>query len=126
MTRFRADSADQRRALFSDAIAAHRARESQFCTFEVEGEGEQSPWVQIGERTLNLDCTDEELDRLESLLDGFSAFSIEGLTSPENAEGTNVRVRAFADDDRFGAFTERCFRAVYEQPEGYVVWVTAV
>lgn len=124
MTRFRADAEESRRALFADAIAAHRARESPFCTFEVDAE--DPAWIQVGDDTLNLDCTDGELDRLKSLLAGFSAFSIEGLTSPENAAGTNVRVQAFADEERIAGFVERCFREVYEQPDGYVVWATEI
>lgn len=123
MTRFRADSEDERRDLFVDAIAAHRARESRFCTFEVSEEG---PWIQVSSERLNLDCTDVELDSLKSLLDEFPAFSIEELTSPENVEGTNVRIETFADGDRIGAFVERCFRDIYDQPEDYVVWATAV
>lgn len=124
MTRFRADSGDERRDLFADAIAAHRARESRFCTFET---GSEKPtWIQFGGGTLNLDCTDGELDRLKSLLDEFPAFSIEELTRPENAEGTNVRVQAFADDERIADVTDRCFRTVYGRPEGYVAWVVKV
>ncbi|WP_122089569.1 hypothetical protein [Halalkalicoccus subterraneus] len=124
MTRFSADSEEDRRTLFADAIAAHRARESPFCTFEA-GNGDPA-WVQVGGDTLNLDCTDAELDRLESLLNEFSAFSIEGLTSPENAQGTNVRVQVFADDERIAAFVERCFRDVYGQPDEYVAWASEV
>lgn len=124
MTRFSADSEEERRLLFVDAIVAHRARESPFCTFEVDAD--DSAWVQVGGDTLNLDCTDGELDRLESLLNGFSAFSIEGLTSPENAQGTNVRVQTFADGERIAEFVERCFREVYEQPDKYVVWATEI
>lgn len=124
MTRFSADSEEDRRTLFADAIAAHRARESPFCTFE--GDADDPAWIQVGGDTLNLDCTDRELDRLKSLLAEFSAFSIEGLTSPENATGTNVRVQTFADGERIAGFVERCFRDVYEQPDGYVAWATEV
>ncbi|ADJ14532.1 hypothetical protein [Halalkalicoccus jeotgali] len=124
MTRFCADSESDRKALFADAIAAHRARESRFCTFEADTEG--PTWMQVGGNTMNLDCTDEELYRLEGLLDEFAAFSIEELTRPENAEGTNVRIQAYTDEERLAEFVERCFRTVYEQPTGYVAWVTEV
>ena len=140
MTRFRAESEAERRALFAEAIAAHRTRESQFCTLEAE-EGE--PWVQIGSDTgaadsasqsesgygadvLNLDCTDEELDRLKTLLNEFPDFSIEDLASPENVRGTNVRIGTFADDERIAGFVERCFQTVYEQPEDVGVWATEI
>lgn len=129
MTRFRADTTEPRRELFADAIAAHRERESPFCTLEAgSAAGEEGPpsWIQFGEGTVNLDCTDDELDRLKALLDEFPAFTIEDLNRPENAEGTNVRVQAFADDERIAGFIERCFREVYERPEDYIVWATEV
>lgn len=124
MTRFRAESEDERRALFTDAIAAHRARESPFCTLEAVAD--EPTWIQVAEDVINLDCTDEELDRLESLLNGFSAFSIEDLARPENAEGTNVRVQTYADEERIAGFLDRCFREVYEQTDEYVAWATEV
>ncbi len=124
MTRFRAADEADRRDLFSDAIDAHRARESPFCT--IEAGGEEPIWIQVKEDTLNLDCTDEELDRLESLLNEFSAFSIEELTRPENAAGANVRIQTFADAERIAGFVERCFRAVYDQPAEYLAWATEI
>ncbi len=140
MTRFSADSPAERRDLFADAVAAHRIRESQFCTLEA-AEGE--PWIQVGSDTgaddsadrsesgtgagvLNLDCTDEEFDRLKQLLNEFPGFSIEELASPENVHGTNVRIGTFADDERVAEFVERCLQTVYEQPENAVVWVTEI
>jgi hypothetical protein len=140
MTRFSADSPKARRELFVDAIAAHRARESQFCTLEA---ARGKPWIQIGsdagsddstgqsdsgssEDVLNLDCTDEELDRLKNLLNEFPDFSVEDLASPETVHGTNVRIGTFADGGRIADFVERCFQTVYEQPEGYVVWTTEI
>ena len=84
------------------------------------------PWVQFGERTLNLDCTDAELDRLKDLVGEFPAFKIEQLESPEEAEGTNVRISAKADANRIAQFVERTFREVYDRQEEYVAWVTEV
>lgn len=131
MSRFRAESVDAREELFADAISAHRARESPFCTLESagaeEGDGDEQPaWIQFAEDTLNLDCTDAELDRLKGLLDEFPAFTIDELNQPEDAEGTNVRISAFADEERIAAFIERCFREVYDRPEGYVAWATEI
>lgn len=124
MTRFDADSEDERRALFAEAIEAHRTRESPFCTLEAEAD--EPTWIQVGEDVVNLDCTDEELDRLEALLNEFPAFSIEEMASPENAEGTNVRIQTYADEERVAGFVERCFRTVYDRTEGYVAWATEV
>ena len=147
MTRFSAATPTERQKLFADAVLAHRERGSAFCTIQVslrdaadsdEGvdavaddasaeEGESlPPWVQFGERTLNLDCTDAELERTKDLLGEFPAFKIEQLESPEEAEGTNVRISAKADANRIAQFVERTFREVYERPEGYVAWVTEV
>lgn len=129
MSRFRADSTADREALFVDAISAHHARESPFCTFEAdtEAEGAEEPaWIQFGEDVLNLDCTDDELDRLKALLEGFPSFTIEELNRPENAEGTNVRISAYADEERVATFVERCFREVYGRPEAYTAWATEV
>lgn len=130
MSRFHADSAADREALFVDAISAHRTRESPFCTFEAdtetEGDDEEPAWIQFGENVLNLDCTDDELDRLKALLEEFPAFTIEELNRPENAEGTNVRISAYADEERVATFVERCFKEVYGRSEGYTAWTTEV
>ena len=138
MTRFSAADPKARRQLFVDAITAHRQRASPFLTIEVdEASLEQEsdvgpaaelgvPWIQFADRIVNLDCTDEELERLKSLLDTFPAFKIEELTRPENAEGTNVRVNAKADPNRIAQFCEAIVREVFECPEDVTVWVTAV
>jgi len=147
MTRFSAATPTERQKLFADAVLAHRERASPFCTMQAApldaGETDDGgnvdagddadetaaslpPWVQFGERTLNLDCTDAELDRLKDLVGEFPAFKIEQLESPEEAEGTNVRISAKADANRIAQFVERTFREVYDRPEEYVAWVTEV
>jgi hypothetical protein len=148
MTRFDADTPTDRRKLFADAVTAHRERASAFLTVQVadatstvefgsdgdeqsgdsEGGDEDRvpPWIQFGEKEFNLDCTDAELDRLKTLLDDYPEFRIDQLESPEEAEGTNVRITARSDANRLAEFTERAFRDVYEQPEEYRVWVTEI
>jgi hypothetical protein len=170
MTRFDADTAEERQKLFAEAIVAHRERGSPFATFEAHADAaagasvgdeggdaksdedrdakrdeggdasrddgdedgdtddaaEAPPWVQFGDGTLNLDCTDAELDDLKSLLAEFPAFKIDDLTRPEEAEGVNVRVSALADPNRVAQCVEQIFRDVYDQPEGYRAWVAAV
>lgn len=135
MNRFKADTPKERRKLVTDAIVAHRNRGSAFCTlqaeFDTETTGEETqeeapPWVQFGDRTLNADCTDEELERLKALLDEFPAFKIAELYSPEEAEGTNVRVSAKADANRIAQFVEQTFRDVYGRPETFTLWVVEV
>lgn len=128
MTRFAAESPAERRKLFVDAVVAHRERASAFLTVEADPEDEDdpAPWVQFGDRTFNLDCTDDELERLKSLLDSYPAFRIDRLETPEEAEGTNVRITARSDANRLAAFVDEVFRAVYDRPEGYRAWVAAV
>jgi len=143
MTRFDAAEPEDRRALFVDAVAAHEERESPFLTIEadaaVEADGAAAetdesgddedaapPWIQYADGTLNLDCTDAELDRLKSLLDEFGAFSIDDLHRPEEAEGTNVRLTARTDPERVAQFLDRAFREVYERPEDYRAWAAEV
>jgi len=131
MTRFDAETAEERRALAEDAIAAHRERTSPFLTLEAElsenaGEDAVPPWIQLAEDTLNLDCTDAELDRLKSLLDSYRAFSVDELVRPEEAEGTNARVLARTDDERIAQFVEDVFREVYEREGDYRLWAIEV
>jgi hypothetical protein len=142
MTRFDAATPEERQKLFAEGIAAHRERASAFITFEADAdasdlaeetdEGESDdpeqapPWIQFGDGTLNLDCTDAELDDLKSVLGEFPAFKIDDIVRPEEAEGVNVRVSALADPNRVAQCVERLFREVYDQPEAYRAWVAAV
>lgn len=128
MTRFDADTPEKRRALIVDAIDAHRERESVFLTLEADpSNGEETPpWVQLADDTLNLDCTDGELERLKALLDEFTSFTVDDLVRPDEAEGTNVRVLARTDDERIAEFVDAVFRRAYDRPESYRLWVTDV
>jgi hypothetical protein len=130
MTRFEADTPAERRKLFADAVIAHRNRGSAFLTVEADlledGDEELAPWIQFAEKTFNLDCEDEELDRLKALLEEFPEFRIDQLESPEEAEGTNVRITARSDPNRLAGFVDRAFQEVYECDEDYRAWVVAV
>ena len=136
MTRFDATTEDTRIELFGDAIRAHDERNSAFLTIEApidedttddsEDEPASAPWVQFADGVLNLDCTADELNELKSLLSSFPAFTIDALESPEDADGTNVRITARTDPERVAAFIERVFLAVYDLPEDYRAWVAAV
>ena len=154
MTRFDAATPEDRRKLFAEAIVAHRERASPFVTFEAHADAgvataaenssadaenpnadaenpddepaEAPPWVQFADGTLNLDCTDAELESLKSLLGEFPAFKIDDLTRPEEAQGVNVRVSALADPNRVSQCVERIFREVYDQPEDFRAWVAEV
>ncbi|WP_232702629.1 hypothetical protein [Halobacterium wangiae] len=131
MTRFDADSEAERVALVADAVAAHRERESAFCTLEADDDPSDDPeflppWVQYADGTLNLDCTDEELDVLSDVLARFGAFTVTARDTEEDAPGTNVRIEARADDDRVGQFVEAVFREVYDLPEDFQLWAVEV
>ena len=153
MTRFDAADPAERRKLYVDAISAHRERESAFLTLEADddvleadadgdsettselgsdGESDDDPaelgvpWVQFGDGTVNLDCTDSELDALKDLLGEFPAFKIDELTRPEEAEGVNVRISAKADANRIAQFVDDVFLDVYELPSTVRVWAVSV
>jgi hypothetical protein len=137
MTRFEADTPAERRKLFAEAVTAHRKRGSPFLTITVEADPEidgvdddgdplPEPWIQFAEQTFNLDVTDEERERLESLLDDFREFRIDDVTSPEESEGTNVRITARSDANRLAGFVDRAFVEVYGRDDDYRAWVTQI
>jgi hypothetical protein len=133
VTRFDADTAADRRTLFAEAVTAHRTRASPFCTMEADPDVDEdaddpapAPWIQFAEQTFNMDCTDAELEALKALLEEFPEFRIDELTSPETAEGTNVRVTARSDPARLAEFVDRAFQAVYGCDPDYRAWVAAV
>ncbi|PGF16790.1 hypothetical protein CP556_12125 [Natrinema sp. CBA1119] len=154
MTRFDATEPAERRKLYVDAIVAHRDRESTFLTFEADdavleadadGTDETEttpgsedgvddappaelsvPWIQFGDGTVNLDCTDAELETLKTVIGEFSAFKIDELIRPEEAEGVNARISAKADPNRIAQFVDEVFLEVYDLPAGFRVWVAEV
>ncbi|WP_224334791.1 hypothetical protein [Haloprofundus halobius] len=137
MTRFDANDPAERRKLFADAVSAHRTRASDFLTIQVDAAEDPElddeavddpapPWVQFFQQTVNVDCTDAELERLKRLVGDYPEFRIDELEQPEEAEGTNVRITARADPNRLAEFFERTLREVYGYAEDYRVWVVAV
>lgn len=128
MTRFSADTPVERRKLFADAVVAHRGRGSPFLTVETPKTGDEAidPWIQLSEKTLNMDCTDAELERLKSMLDDYPEFRIDRLESPEDAEGTNVRITARSDANRLAEFVDRAFQEVYGREESYTAWAVEI
>ncbi|WP_224268457.1 hypothetical protein [Haloprofundus salinisoli] len=135
MTRFDAADPAERRKLFADAVSAHRTRASDFLTIQVDAaeeperdgvEDPRPPWVQFFQQTVNVDCTEAELDRLKKLVGDYPEFRIDELERPEEAEGTNVRITARADPNRLADFFDRTIREVYGYGEDYRAWVVAV
>ncbi|WP_459822998.1 hypothetical protein [Halorubrum luteum] len=132
MTRFDAATETERLKLFADAATAHRNRSSDVMTIDIDPDsdvtdgGEIPPWIQLAGTELVMDCTDEELERLKTLLGEFPEFRIDDLVSPDEAEGTNAVVSARSDANRVAGFIERAFRDVYELEPEYRAWVTQV
>lgn len=140
MTRFDAATPEDRRALIADAVAAHRDRESPYVTIEADGppggddddepdDASDAPaWVQFRapDGLLNLDCTDAELDRLGTLLDRYPECTIEARESPDDAEGTNVKIRTYTDDDRLAGLVDDLFVDVYGYDRSVRLWAATV
>lgn len=131
MTRFDASAADDRRALFAAMVDAHRERASEFCTLEPDetapdSDDELVPWIQFGNSTVALDCTDSELDRLKDLLGEYPDFRIDDLESPEEADGTHVRITTHSDDDRLAEFFESVFLQAFGYSAEYRVWAVSI
>jgi hypothetical protein len=136
MTRFDADTEADRVALVADAIDAHRERDSAFCTLEAAEEPSDDPallppWVQYADGTLNLDCTDDELDALSTVVSRFGAFTIAERESiaaetAEESPGTNVRIEAQTDVDRVAQFVDAVFRDAYGLAEDYQLWAVEI
>lgn len=151
MTRFDAATPADRRDLYRDAIVAHRERAAGVLTLEADvaslgGDGPDPelgvPWIQYEaavrteqrdgvrnehpEPLVSLDCTDAELERVKELLREYPAFTVDELIRPEDAEGTNARLRGRADAERFARLFEDVFRRVYDLPEDARIWVASI
>jgi hypothetical protein len=70
--------------------------------------------------------TDSELEQVHTLVSEFPEFRVDQLESPEDAEATNVRITARSDANRLAAFADRIFIEVYNCPDEYQAWVTAI
>mgnify|MGYP007038800741 FL=1 len=131
MTRFDAAGADDRRELFTATVEAHRERGSEFLTIEPDetppdATDELVPWIQFGGTTVALDCTDGELDRLKELLGEYPDFRIEELDSPEEADGTHVRITSHSDTARLAEFFDAVFRRAFGYPADYRAWAVSI
>jgi len=134
MTRFSAETGAERRTLFAEAIAAHRERESPFLTIEAqrsEGaptEDGPAPWVQFATDAglLNLDCTDEEIDAVESVVREFGGARIVERTAPEEADGINLQIAVEGDEERIATLIESLFRDGFGLAEDYWAWATRI
>lgn len=113
MTRFEADTAQDRLALVAEAITAHRKRNSERVVFETD-----AGRLTYADRTITLDLTDTERERLTDLFESFPVFKIEQPATRKADTGT-VHISALADPKHTADFIEHVFRAVYELDEAY-------
>lgn len=127
MTRFAADSRADRLALVADGIRAHAQRDSPFVTVQAEpGEAMAvAPWVQYSavDGLVNLDCRNDELDAVESAIDSVGGASVAEQTSPEDSDGTNLRITIHGDPERVAMLIEAIFREGFGLAEDYRLWV---
>ncbi|MFB6153485.1 MAG: hypothetical protein ABEJ27_04460 [Halodesulfurarchaeum sp.] len=101
MTAFDAEDPTVREDLFAEAIRAHRERESQFVTVEVDQAADPGPgpppFIQYsaGEGLCNLDCLAVERSDIEGVIDGYSGATIVDRhevtpeTGSESTDGPN-------------------------------------
>ncbi|MGM0372459.1 MAG: hypothetical protein ACQEQJ_08145 [Halobacteriota archaeon] len=131
MSRFDATSPAERIDLVVAAIRAHRARGSAFLTLETDPEIEDSstgppPWVQYRDqdKTLNLDCTEAELDSIRAAIDEFGGVRI--TDQHETEAGTNLRIEVPGDDERVAQVIESLLLDGFGCPEDVRLWAAAV
>lgn len=120
MTRFEASTPAERRALFAEAVAAHRKRGSEVAIFEA---GDHR--VRYADRVVRFNLVAEERDRLDGLLEEFPVFK---LKQPETrkADPGVVYVSALADAKHAADFLDTAFRQVFDQTEEYELRVIRV
>ena len=131
MTPFDANDATGRKALIAEALAAHRERGSPHITVEADTPppgGEHPAWVQyrLEDGLLNADYTDEELERLPEIVESYPEFTIAAREQPEFADGTNVHINGYTDDDRLATFIETLFCEVYGYESAYRLWIIEI
>lgn len=127
MTRFSATAEAERRTLFTEAIEAHRTRGSPFVTVEADPDAEMAvaPWVQYADEDglVNLDCTDAELPAIETAVDAFGGATITDRTTPEDADGTNLKVAIEGDPERVAMLVDSIFRDGFGLEPDYRAWI---
>lgn len=130
MNRFRASTAEERRALFQAAIAAHRERDSAFLTLEAapaEDRAGPPPWIQyrVADETLNLDCTAAERESIQGVIADVGGARVDARESVEDG-GVNLRITVRGDDERLAAIIERLFVEGFDLDETVSVWAAAI
>jgi hypothetical protein len=124
VTRFDAETPEKRRALLAEAVLAHRKRDSDRTVFETD-ETEPPTRIVFSDGQIEFAVDDTERDRLTDLLGEFPVFKVAQPETRKADDGT-VFVSAITDPKHAADFLDTAFRAVYDLPEDYRVWVVAV
>lgn len=120
MTRFEAATPADRRALYAEAVAAHRARGSEGAAFAA---GEHR--IELTETGVRFEVDDDQRASLEALLDDYPVFKVAQPATRKAPDGV-VFVSAVTDAKHLGDFVDDAFRQVFDRPEEYVGWVVAL
>lgn len=106
--------------LAMESITAHRKRDSEGAAFETD-----AGRLTYADRTITLELTDTERERLDTLFESYPVFKIEQPATRKAPEG-EVHVSALADPKHTADFIESVFREVFEQDEEYELRVAQV
>lgn len=120
MTRFDAATPAERRALYAEAVAAHRKRGSGGAAFAA---GEHR--IDLTETGVRFELDDDRRASLEELLDEYPVFKIAQPATRKAPDGV-VYVSAVTDAKHLGDFLDDAFRRVFDRPEDYEGWVVAL
>lgn len=120
VTRFDASTPRERRALYAEAVLAHRERGSERVVFEAGDDR-----LTLAESGVRFELGDDRHGALEDLLADYPVFKVAQPATRTAAEGV-VYVSAVTDAKHLADFVDDAFRRVYGHEEGYTGWVAAV
>lgn len=108
-----ADTPQDRLAAFVRAVTAQRTGGGDGVAFEAD-----AGRLEYADRTVTLDCSPDERERLDALLGEYPVFKVKQPETRKAPEG-RVVLSAIADAKHLGDFLESAFRRVFDAPEGY-------
>lgn len=120
MTRFDAVTPADRRALYAEAVTAHRKRGSERAAFVADGH-----CIELTETGVRFELDEGSRAALESLLAEYPVFKV-AQPATRKAPDAVVFVSAVTDAKHLGDFLDDAFRHVFDLPEDYEGWVVAL
>lgn len=109
-----------RLSLVVESITAHRKHNSDGTVFETD-----AGRLTYDDRTITLELTETERERLDTLFESYPVFKIEQPATRKAPEG-EIHVSALADPKHTADFVESVFRDVFEQGDEYELRVIQV